>query len=68
MKLKLLKPIDFRIDKFQAGDVVEIPEGLAQKLILDGIAIKASALDLVAKEDEVLEDEVLEEPKQKGKK
>ncbi len=73
MKLKLIKPIDFRIDKFQAGDVVEIPEGLAQKLILDGIAIKASALDLVAKEDEVLEDEVLEDevlekPKKKGKK
>ena len=41
MKLILLNPIDFRTDKFQAGDVVEIPEGLAQKLILDGIAIKA---------------------------
>lgn len=68
MKLKLLKPIDFRTDKFKVGDVVEIPEGLAQKLILDGIAIKASALDLVAKEDEVLEDEVLKKPKKKGKK
>ena len=41
MKLKLLKPIDFRTDKFKEGDLVEIPEGLAQKLILDGIAIKA---------------------------
>lgn len=58
MKLKLLKPIDFRTDKFQAGDVVEMPEGLAQKLILDGIAIKASVLDL----------EIVEEPKKKGKK
>lgn len=45
MKLKLLKPIDFRTDKFKVGDVVEMPEGLAQKLILDGIAIKAPKVD-----------------------
>lgn len=57
MKLKLLKPIDFRIDKFQAGDVVEIPEGLAQKLILDGIATKAP-----------ISEPKIEEPKKKGKK
>lgn len=62
MKLKLLKPIDFRTDKFNAGDVVEMPEGLAQKLILDGIALKASALDLVIVEDEIVE------VKKKGKK
>lgn len=62
MKLKLLKPIDFRTDKFKAGDVVEMPEGLAQKLILDGIALKASALDLVIVEDEIVE------VKKKGKK
>lgn len=56
MKLKLLKPIDFRTDKFVAGDVVEIPEGLAQKLILDGIATKAP-----------ISEPKIEEPKKKGK-
>lgn len=49
MKLKLLKPIDFRTDKFKAGDVVEMPEGLAQKLILDGIAIKAPISEPIIK-------------------
>lgn len=67
MKLKLLKPIDFRTDKFKAGDVVEMPEGLAQKLILGGIALKESALDLVIVEDEIVEDEIVE-VKKKGKK
>lgn len=71
MKLKLLKPIDFRTDKFKAGDVVEIPEGLSQKLILDGIALKASALDLVIVEDEIVEAPEIKAPtarKKKGKK
>lgn len=66
MKLKLLKPIDFRTDKLKAGDVVEMPEGLAQKLILDGIATKASALDSVIVE--APETEAPTARKKKGKK
>ena len=45
MFIKLLQPIDFRDKKLKSGDVTEMPEGLASKLILDGMATKATEID-----------------------
>jgi len=41
MKYIVLKGLDFRYQKYKEGDIVELPEGLANKLILDGEVDKA---------------------------
>ena len=40
MKVKLLKATEFRAKKYKKGAVVEMPDGIANRLLLNGLAKK----------------------------